>query len=349
MDDASSLLSFLSSMDPLCSADELEMVSGLARGSRLVRVRNGPLAFDILPDRGMNLGNLDYRGLPLAWLSSVGYAAPAFYEAANMGWLRTFSGGALVTCGLLNAGDPCVDEGEELGLHGRASSIPARDVSVQRGWEQSLYWIRVSGSLQETRVFGEYLELQRTYSTSYGSSVIHVRDVIVNRGHISTPLMILYHMNFGYPLASPQARVLIPTQHVHPYDAHAASRLEHYMTPIEPTPAYAEQVYYHTLQADAEGKGVAAIVNDSIGEGLGIVVEWKLATLPYFAQWNMFASSQYTIGLEPGNCLPEGRRSARERNALEYLEPGASKTIDLDISIITGAEHLHDMYDRYRQ
>ena len=82
MDDASSLLSFLSSMDPLCSADELEMVSGLARGSRLVRVRNGPLAFDILPDRGMNLGNLDYRGLPLAWLSSVGYAAPAFSAGA---------------------------------------------------------------------------------------------------------------------------------------------------------------------------------------------------------------------------------------------------------------------------
>jgi len=49
MDDASSLLSFLSSMDPLCSADELEMVSGLARGSRLVRVRHGPLALISCP------------------------------------------------------------------------------------------------------------------------------------------------------------------------------------------------------------------------------------------------------------------------------------------------------------
>src|SRR5258706_14522276 len=97
MDDASSLLSFLSSMDPLCSADELEVGSGLARGSRLVRVRNGPLAFDILPDRGMNLGNLDYRGLPLAWLSSVGYAAPPFYEASNMRWLRHVSGVAPAT------------------------------------------------------------------------------------------------------------------------------------------------------------------------------------------------------------------------------------------------------------
>jgi Domain of unknown function (DUF4432) len=338
-------LSYLSSMDALCSADEMELVSGWARGARLTRVRNGPLAFDILPDRGMNLGNLDYRGYPLAWLASVGYAAPTFYEAEGMGWLRTFSGGALVTCGLLNAGDPCVDEGEALGLHGRASSIPARDVRVLRGWEQANYWIRVSGSIQEARVFGEYLELQRTYSTSYGAPTIHIHDVIANRGHVSTPLMILYHMNFGYPLISPQARVLLPTKHVHPYDEHAASRLDHYMTPLEPTPAYPEQVYYHTLQANAEGKGVVAIVNQGIEDGLGLVISWDMAALPYFAQWNMFASGQYTIGLEPGNCLPEGRKLARERNRLEYLEPGTSKVIDLEISIVQGAKQIRNIQE----
>ena len=95
------------------------------------------------------------------------------------------------------------------------------------------------------------------------------------------------------------------------------------------------------MQANAEGKGVVTIVNEGIEEGLGLVITWDMAALPYFAQWNMFASGQYTIGLEPGNCFPEGRKLARERNTLEYLKPGASKVIDLEISIIQGAQHIH--------
>jgi hypothetical protein len=339
---------FLSSMDPVCSAEELELVSGWARGSRLIRVRNDRVEFDVLPDRGMNLGNLAFRALPLAWLSSVGYAAPGFYEPEGMGWLRTFSGGALVTCGLTQAGDPCTDEGESLGLHGRISSVPARDVSVQRGWEGTDYVIRVHGTMHQARVFGEFLELERTIVTTYGKPIIRIHDVIANRGYVSSPLMVLYHMNFGYPLVSPEARMLFPSRHVHPYDRAASTRLDLHTIPAEPAPGYPEHVYYHELSANSGGRTVAAIVNGTLDGGLGVSVEWNLATLPRFAQWNMFAAGQYTVGLEPANCLPEGRKPEKDRGTLEYLEPGASKVIDVDIAIVQGVDHIRELEERVR-
>ena len=43
---------------------------GPARGVRALRFRTGGgLSFDVLCDRGMDLGAAEYRGAPLAWLS----------------------------------------------------------------------------------------------------------------------------------------------------------------------------------------------------------------------------------------------------------------------------------------
>ena len=33
----------------------------------------------------------------------------------------------------------------------------------------------------------------------------------------------------------------------------------------------------------------------------------------------------YALGLEPGNCEPDGRSAMRERGILEFLEPGEVK------------------------
>ena len=331
---------FLSSMDQVCSAQELEFSSGWARASRLIQIHNHRVEFEILPDRGMNVGRLVYRGVPFSWLSSVGNIAPAYYEPEGFGWLRTFSGGALVTCGLSQVGDPCIDDNEAYGLHGRVANIPARDVSVQRGWVNGEYQLQVRGTMHETRVFGESLELQRTITTIYKKPGFYLRDVVTNRGYSASPLMLLYHMNFGYPLLSPQARLLIPSQYIEPYDEAARARLEQHTIPVPPTPGYPEHVYTHTLHAEAEGRTAVALINESLNEGMGIVIEWKQTVLPHFMQWNMFAAGQYTVGLEPANCHVGGRAAERERGSLEYLQPGEQKIIELDISLIEGKPAL---------
>ena len=47
--------------------------------------------------------------------------------------------------------------------------------------------------------------------------------------------------------------------------------------------------------------------------------------LPYFTQWKMMGEVEYVLGLEPGNCLPDGRKVMREQGKLEFLAPGAEK------------------------
>lgn len=60
----------------------------------------------------MDITACRYKGISLNWNSAVGASHPAYYEAGGLGWLRTFQGGMLVTCGLDQFGSPCVAAGE---------------------------------------------------------------------------------------------------------------------------------------------------------------------------------------------------------------------------------------------
>jgi hypothetical protein len=124
------LLQHVGHMDQVAGIKLLEVTDGIERGNRLLRVWTGSgLDFDVLPDRALDISACCYKGIPLAWASPTGAVHPAFYEPGGLGWLRSFQGGLLVTCGLDQFGPPCSDAGEELGLHGR----------VKR---RALFWVR---------------------------------------------------------------------------------------------------------------------------------------------------------------------------------------------------------------
>jgi hypothetical protein len=106
---------------------------GPARGVSALRLRTGG---SLSCDRGMDLGAAEYRGVPLAWVSPTGVVAPHFRELQGEGWLRSFGGGLLVTCGLQNVGEPSERGGEELGLHGRISNTPAALLAREVRWER---------------------------------------------------------------------------------------------------------------------------------------------------------------------------------------------------------------------
>ena len=40
----------------------------------------------------------------------------------------------------------------------------------------------------------------------------------------------------------------------------------------------------------------------------------------------MRGERDYVLGLEPGNCLPDGRDVMREKGLLEFIDPGNEKT-----------------------
>jgi hypothetical protein len=321
-------------MDQLAGVKLVEAADGLARGCRQFHVWTGSgLAFDVQADRTLDITACRYKGIPVAWASSVGEVHPAYYDPAGQGWLRSFAGGLLATCGLDQWGPPNVDKGEELGQHGRVSNLPARYVSYNAGWVGDDYEIEISGEVRQTRVFGENLVLRRRITTRLGSSAIRIADVVTNEGFAPHPHMILYHFNLGFPLLSEDAQLLVDAAETTPRDPEAAAGAAAWMRFQPPTPGYQEQVFLHQPRADEAGKVLVEVRNPVLG--LGLRLRYDSASLPYLLEWKMMGEGMYVLGVEPANSgVMEGRAAARAADALPLLEPGESRAYELIVEIV---------------
>jgi len=179
------------------------LADGWGRNLRAIDINSGSgLQYTIMPDRGMDISLASYKGANLVYLTPNGETHPAFYEPENLGWLRTFAGGLLTTCGLTWLGAPVVDGDEPLGLHGRYSTIPAKQVSDLSVWVGEEYHMKVKGIVEEASLFGNKLRLERQIHTVQGQNTLRITDIITNFGYAPSPYTIMYHINLGYPLLS---------------------------------------------------------------------------------------------------------------------------------------------------
>jgi len=284
----------------------------------------------------MDIGWAEYRGVPLAWQSAAGPIAAAFFEPEGLGWLRGFHGGLMVTCGLTYAGAPCTDEGQELGLHGRISYIPARNVYCDAEWQGDEYVMWAQGEMRKAVIFGENIVLRRRIWARLGESRLFIDDIVTNEGYHTTPHMILYHINVGFPVVDVAAELVTSPAEVRPRDAVAEQGLERCNRFEAPTPEYAEQVFYHDLIPDAEGIVWAALANPDFnrGQGIGVYVKVRKAELPYFIEWKQMGEGDYVVGIEPANCLVEGRDVDRAAGRLQFLQPGENREYHLEIGVL---------------
>ena len=138
----------------------VDLADGRVRGMRAAEVFTGSgFRFQVLLDRGLDLGAAEHAGRPLAWLHPA-LGSPALHEPGGIGWLRTFGGGLVTTCGLDHFGPPD-PEGEGYGLHGRASHLPAENLRVRQEWRGDEYVLEIEGETRQARLFGENLRLER--------------------------------------------------------------------------------------------------------------------------------------------------------------------------------------------
>lgn len=300
-----------------CSGvEEYRLVGGRGDNMRLYQVRNGKgLAFTVSLQRGMDISRLSFRGLNCSFLSPAGYVAPEYFSEDGMDFLKSFTCGFLTTCGLRHVGPPCVDAGEKLTLHGTISNIPADNAYFVQNESE----IEIRGLLRDEAIFGDKLQLSRNIVCDLRRNHLEIRDEIANRGDRETPLMLLYHFNAGYPLLSEKAELFVGSEHVAPRDAEAEKGIDQWQKIIEPRACYQEQCFYHTFGKHAR----AGIFNREIG--IGFMMYYDTENLPRFTQWKMMGVRDYVMGLEPGNCNPEGRKAMRENGRLEFLPAGGKK------------------------
>lgn len=202
------------------------------------------------------------------------------------------------------------------------------------------YEMVISGVIEETRIFGEYLRLTRTIRSRMGENNIQIKDKVENVGFEPTPHMILYHFNFGFPLMSEETKLAFPSKQVVPREQETP--LKSFDKWQKPATGYQERVYYHediVPTSNNENWACAIIENPkfplSNGGTCNLIVRlsWLTETLPRLVQWKMPGAGVHVLGIEPANCYVEGWAKERERGTLVILEPGQSLSYELKLEI----------------
>ena len=55
---------------------------------------------------------------------------------------------------------------------------------------------------------------------------------------------------------------------------------------------------------------------------LALKVSYSRASLPYLSEWKQMGQGEYVLGIEPGNCVPEGQVRNAEKGVLKTIAPG---------------------------
>jgi hypothetical protein len=304
--------------------DSFVELEGEPRGARRLRMVNGGgVEIDVYPDRGLDLGQVTFEGIPVAWMEAAGISAPAFYNFTGSEWLRIFGGGLLTTCGLDTFGPPSRDGGKDFGQHGRISAAPARMIATSSEGDALV----VEAVMRQSVLFGENLTLRRRISSEIGSNRFVVEDVVTNEAFVESPHMILYHVNLGWPLVEEGGALTIPSRIVEPRDEVSARGLAR-MNVIGPPSADAQdEVFLHRF----DGNGLNEVELNNPRVGLGLMMRFDSAQLPFMYQWNKFSEGSYVLGLEPANCAGIlGREQARADGRLPILRAGESVSYKIE-------------------
>ena len=342
----SEMMCRIGDISQIAGVKSYQLSDGNEKGVDAVDFRTGTgFNFTVLTGRGMDISYAEYNGQPLCWRSSTGNMGAPYFEPAGLGWLRGFYGGLMVTCGMTYVGSPCTDEGEELGVHGRMSYIPAKNVWTDGEWEGDEYIMWTQGKLRETRMFGDNVIVTRKIWAKLGESRLYLRDVVENLGFESVPHVYLYHINGGFPAVDADSVLLSSTKEAIPRDEEAQIDAQNYYRFQSPTPGFREKVYYHEMIPDADGYVCAALANRKFrnGHGFGFYVKYLKSQLPRFIEWKMNGESTYVVGMEPANCLVEGRDKERERGTLQFLEPGEKRAYDLEIGVLASIDEIEEL------
>lgn len=320
-----------------------EYTSGRAKGVSAIEVNTGAgLTFTVIPDRGFDIESCYYRGINLVYKTPNGITNPGFYEPYGLGWLHTFFGGLLTTCGLTYFGPPGKDGDEELGLHGRYSTIPADKICDASRWEGDEYIVELKGTVDECVLFGEKLRLTRTIRTTLGSKTLKINDTIENYGFKESPLTVLYHMNMGFPLLDEGSILCISSKEVDPYTKWAEEGMDKHRLFTGPIPGFEEQNYLHTMVGDENGFGYAGMINEKLGGGLGLYLKVKINSLPYISEWKMMGEKDYVVGIEPCNTRIENRAELRKNKRLPLIKPGETLETEIEVGILEGKEEINN-------
>ncbi len=312
----------------LCTLRRVTVAEGKARGAELIEVKTaGGLELDVLPDTGLDIGQCRFKGVNMSWMSKNGYDSPAVIHPYETEFVNTFPGGLLYTCGLRSAGPANRDSGEWHPLHGRYHSLAAEQVCAEIAGDE----IIIRGVIRETALFGHCLEVRRTITVPVSGASVTVRDEITNQTPGDEEIMQVYHCNFGWPLLSEKAKLILPEEReTVPRTEFAATGLDRTCEFDLPIPGEEERVFFQKMRKEFR----ATLENPDLN--IRMTLSWSGGTLPILSEWRSMAAGDYVLGLEPANCYIMGRHDERENGTLPVLKAFETETHTVTIQFEGG-------------
>ena len=206
-----------------------------------------------------------------------------------IGFINDFGGGLLYTCGLDNIGVPR----DGYIQHGSISYMPANHINISNGFEEDDYYVKVSGEVEYTSLFGHHLVLHRTIKLLYNKPHIFIEDQIENRNQQDDQYMLMYHMNFGYPFINEKTKLNINRiSHTDIFNQDQSRTYSNHLELEKPIVKKSEEVFIHTLY-----KGDVDV--NVINQEDGVNIQFNSERLKYMTEWKSMASGDYVLGIEP--------------------------------------------------
>ncbi len=324
------------SMQQLAYVRPVTFEEGRSRGMKGIGIRNGCLELTALADKCLDIAEVRYKGINLNFLSKPGLQGRNQYDTNGDEAIRSIMGGFMFTSGLESICAPCRIEGTDYPMHGRMRTTPGEHISQDARWEGDDYVMSVQGEMREAALFGENLVLRRSIRTVYGQRSFTLTDEIENQSFRPEPMMLLYHINMGYPFLDEGTRICIPTDRVTPRDADSTGHEDAWDRMDAPKDNEPEYVFIHDIKPDPDGIVRVRVCNDSLG--LGLEIAYQSRNLPYFMEWKTTASGDYALGLEPANSSVYGRPWHEERGSVHHLAPFAKEVNEFTFRILEGEE-----------
>lgn len=321
----------------------IEYLEGRSSHMRGFDVKNGCLSFQVLADKCLDVGQLSYKGINMSFISKPGLQGRNHYDTNGDEALRSIMGGMFFTAGLENICPPYQSGGKDYPMHGRIRTTPAEHICSDCFWDknadgQDVYRMVISGEMREAELFGENMVLRRRIETSTDKKGFILTDEIENQSFRDEPLMLLYHINLGYPFLDEGTKLYATSKGVTARDEDSKGHEDEWDVMDAPKDNEPEYVFIHEPWPDEAGNMCVIAVNE--GLELGFMISYNMQNLPYFMEWKSTASGDYVIGLEPANSSVYGRAFHEKEGTLHHLAPFAKEKNVIEFTILDGREEI---------
>ncbi len=309
--------------------------SGLIRGLNVSTA--SPLEYDILTSKGLDFFRLTFKGINMAFVTKAGLTSPWLTDGQGWAYRYGLGAGFMYTAGLSNVGGPTQDGQAYHYAHGSIKETPAHNISHAAVWDGDDCELVVSADIADSAFYGRNLSLHREIRTPVGSPVIRITDTIENRAFNNEDIMLLYHMNMGYPFLSRNLKLYIPVISKEALTEGTVKKDSAFDVMIDPVDNGEEFLYALRLRSKND-MTVYCVYNEELR--IGLYVRYNTKILPYLIEWKSMVSGDYALGLLPATAKPMGRKWAKENGEMVSIPPFSPLTNQLEIGFIDEEEEL---------